>query len=273
MWLIRAALRRPISILVLVIAVGLTAVFAVSRMRADIFPDLDLPVIYVAQPYGGMSPAQMEGYITYYYEYHFLYVNGIESVESKSIQNTSLLKLTFHAGTDMAEALAQTIGYVNRARAFMPPGTVGPFIMRFDAGTVPVGYLVFSSDSRSLGDIQDLALNRVRPQFATRPGLTSPPPFGGNQRTIVIRADPDRLRAYGMSPDEVVMAVTTGNTVSPSGNLHIGDRYPIVPTNAMVKDIRDLGNIPIRSGVSPAIYLRDLATIEDATDIPTGYSL
>ena len=116
-------------------------------MRADIFPDLDLPVIYVAQPYGGMSPAQMEGYITYYYEYHFLYINGIESVESKSIQNTSLLKLTFHPGTDMAEALAQTIGYVNRARAFMPPGTVGPFIMRFDAGTVPVGYLVFSSET------------------------------------------------------------------------------------------------------------------------------
>ncbi len=137
MWLIRAALRRPITVLVAVIAAALTAVFAVSRMRADIFPDLDLPVIYVAQPYGGMSPAQMEGYITYYYEYHFLYVNGIESVESKSIQNTSLLKLTFHAGTDMAEALAQTIGYVNRARAFMPPGTVGPFIMRFDAGTVP----------------------------------------------------------------------------------------------------------------------------------------
>src|SRR4029450_8311493 len=173
MWLIRAALRRPITILVAVIAVALTAVFAVSRMRADIFPDLDLPVIYVAQPYGGMSPAQMEGYITYYYEYHFLYVNGIESVESKSIQNTSLLKLTFHAGTDMAEALAQTIGYVHRARAFMPPGTVGPFIMRFDAGTVPVGYLVFSSDSRSLGEIQDLALKRVRPQFATLPG---PPP-------------------------------------------------------------------------------------------------
>jgi multidrug efflux pump subunit AcrB len=100
----------------------------------DIFPDLDLPVIYVAQPYGGMSPAQMEGFITYYYEYHFLYINGIESVESKSIQNTSLLKLTFHPGTDMSEALAQTIGYVNRARAFMPPGTVGPFVMRFDAG-------------------------------------------------------------------------------------------------------------------------------------------
>ncbi len=145
MWLIRAALRRPITILVAVIAVALAAVFAVSRMRIDILPDLNLPVIYVAQPYGGMSPAQMEGYLVYYYEYHFLYINGIESVESKSIQNTGLLKLTFHPGTDMAQAMAQTIGYVNRARAFMPPGTVGPFVMRFDAGTVPVGYLVFSS--------------------------------------------------------------------------------------------------------------------------------
>src|SRR5664279_2950238 len=169
MWLIRAALRRPITVLVAMIALTGLAFFAVDRMRADIFPDLDLPVIYVAQPYGGLSPAQMEGYIVYYYEYHFLYINGIESVESKSIQNTGLLKLTFHPGTDMAQALAQTISYANRARAFMPPGTVGPFIMRFDAGTVPVGYLVFASESRSLGEIQDLALNRVRPQFATLP--------------------------------------------------------------------------------------------------------
>src|SRR5262245_61009170 len=124
MWLIRAALRRPITVLVAMIAGALTAVFAVSRMRIDIFPDLDLPVIYVAQPYGGMSPAQMEGYITYYYEYHFLYINGIESVESKSIQNTGLLKLSFHPRPDMAEAMSPVIAYVNRARAFMPPGTV-----------------------------------------------------------------------------------------------------------------------------------------------------
>src|SRR4051812_39297056 len=148
MWLIRAALRRPVTVLVAVIAVALTAVVAVSRMRIDIFPDLDLPVIYVAQPYGGLRPGQIEGEITDYYEYHFLYINGIESVESKSIQNTGLLKLNFHPGTDMAEAMAQVIGYVNRARAFMLPGTVGPFVMRFDAGTVPVGYLVFASETR-----------------------------------------------------------------------------------------------------------------------------
>jgi multidrug efflux pump subunit AcrB len=273
MWLIRAALRRPITILVAVIGVALTAVFAVSRMRADIFPDLDLPVIYVAQPYGGMSPAQMEGYITYYYEYHFLYVNGIESVESKSIQNTSLLKLTFHAGTDMAEALAQTIGYVNRARAFMPPGTVGPFIMRFDAGTVPVGYLVFASASRSLGEIQDLALNRVRPQFATLPGLTSPPPFGGSQRTIVIRVDPDRLRSYAMSPDEVIRAVSSGNVIMPSGSVNVGDETRISPMNSVVSDINDLLELPIRTGPGPPVSIRDIGTVSDSTDVPTAYAL
>jgi multidrug efflux pump subunit AcrB len=273
MWLIRAALRRPLTMLVAVIATALTAVFAVGRMRIDIFPDLNLPVIYVAQPYGGMSPAQMEGYITYYYEYHFLYVNGIESVESKSIQGTALLKLTFHAGTDMAEALAQTIGYVNRARAFMPPGTVGPFIMRFDAGTVPVGYLVFSSATRSLGEIQDLALNRVRPQFATLPGLTSPPPFGGSQRTVVIRADPERLRAYGMSPDEVVRAVTAGNVIMPSGSVNVAGQTRITPVNSVVTNINDLLQLPIRTGSGPTVFVRDVASVSDSTDIPTAYAL
>jgi multidrug efflux pump subunit AcrB len=273
MFLIRIALRRPITILVACIAVVLTAAFAITRMRADIFPDLDLPVIYVAQPYGGMSPAQMEGYITYYYEYHFLYINGIESVESKSVQNNALLKLTFHPGTDMSEALAQTIGYVNRARAFMPPGTVGPFIMRFDAGTVPVGYLVFRSETRSLGEIQDLALNRVRPQFATLPGLTSPPPFGGSQRTIVIRVDPDRLRSYGMAPDEVIRAVSTGNVIMPSGSVNIGDETRISPMNSVVGTINDLLELPIRTGAGPPVSIRDVGSVTDSTDIPTAYAL
>src|SRR5690242_12906816 len=273
MWLIRSALRRPVTVLVAVLALALTAIFGVSRMRADIFPDLNLPVIYVAQPYGGMSPAQMEGYITYYYEYHFLYINGIESVESKSIQNNALLKLTFHPGTNMAEAMAQTIGYVNRARAFMPPGTVGPFIMHFDAGTVPVGYLVFSSDSRSLGEIQDLALNRVRPQFATLPGLTSPPPFGGSQRTIVIRVDPDRLRSYDMSPDEVIRAVTAGNVIIPSGTVNIGNETRISPLNSVVSNISDLLELPIRTGPGPPVSIRDIGSVSDSTDIPTAYAL
>src|SRR5438067_2423323 len=222
MWLIRAALRRPIAVIVIVIALALSSILALLRTRVDIFPDLNLPVIYVAQPYGGMSPQQMEGFISYYYEYHFLYINGIESVEAKSIQGTALLRLTFHPGTNMSEALAQTISYVNRARAFMPPGTVSPFVIRYDAGTLPVGYLVFSSPSRTLGEIQDLALNRVRPVFATLPGVSSPPPFGGNQRTIVVSVDPTKLHQYGLSPQNVVQALVTGNSIEPAGVANTG---------------------------------------------------
>src|SRR5512143_4360544 len=121
--LVRFALRRPLTIIVATVAVGLGAVFALLQMPRDIFPTLGIPTIYVAQPYGGMDPAQMEGYLTYYYEYHFLYITGIDNVASKSIQGAALMKLTFHEGTDMNQAMAETIGYVNRARACMPPGT------------------------------------------------------------------------------------------------------------------------------------------------------
>src|SRR2546430_10037820 len=202
--LVQPALRRPFTIVVVVVAIELGAVLALRQMPRDIFPTLGIPTIYVAEPYGGMDPAQMEGYLTYYYEYHFLYITGIEHVESKSIQGAALIKLQFHPGTDMAQAMAETIAYVNRARSFMPPGTVPPFVMRFDAGSVPVGDLVLSSDTRSVGEMQDAALNLVRPLFATLPGVSAPPPFGGGARRIVINVKPDRLRAYNMSPDEIV---------------------------------------------------------------------
>src|ERR1041384_5438824 len=122
--LVSFALRRPITVVVLVVAAILGGILAIQRMPRDIFPDLGVPVLYVAQPYGGMDPAQMEGFLVNYYEYHFLYLTGIEHVESKSIQGIGLIKLQFHPGTNMANAMEETISYVNRARAFMPPGTI-----------------------------------------------------------------------------------------------------------------------------------------------------
>ncbi len=271
--LITSALRRPFSVLVAVVAIVLTSLFALQKMPRDIFPSLGVPVLYVAQPYGGMDPAQMEGYLTYYYEYHFLYVTGIEHVESKSIQGVALVKLQFHPGTDMAQALAETIAQVNRARAFMPPGTVPPFVMRFDAGSVPVGNLVFTSDTHTVAELQDAALNRVRPLFATLPGVSAPPPFGGSARAIVIRANPDRLRAHSLSPDDVVKALVGANTITPSGNIRIGDQIPMVPLNSVVKSIKELENVPLRAGVNPAVFMRDIGTVEDASDIATAYAL
>ena len=273
MGLIRAALRRPVTVLTLVVALGLLSAVALTRMRIDILPDLDLPTIYVAQPYGGMSPQQMEGFISYYYEYHFLYINGIESVEAKSIQGTALLRLNFHPGTNMSEALAQTISYVNRAHAFMPPGTVAPFVIRFDAGTLPVGYLVFSSPSRTLSEIQDAALNRVRPVFATLPGVSSPPPFGANQRTIILNVKPEKLHAYGLSPESLVQALSTGNSIQPAGNADIGSSNALVSTDSTVVNSRDLLSIPLKTGAGASVYMGDVATISDTSDILAGYAL
>src|SRR5213593_1681469 len=207
MWLLHLSLRRPVTIFVASLSLALLAYLAFLRMPVDIFPNMNLPVIVVAQPYGGMDPAQMEGYLVYYYEYHFLYITGIDHVESKSVQNLGLVKLYFHPGTDMSEALAQTVSYVDRSRAFMPPGTVPPFIVRLDAGSVPVGQLVFTSETRPVAQIQDLALFKVRPLFATLPGVSAPPPFGASQRSILVRLDPNKLRSYNMSPDEAVRAL------------------------------------------------------------------
>src|ERR1051326_7236309 len=273
MWLINIALRRPIMIVVLVIGVALCSILAYQRMSVDIFPNLDLPVIYVAQPYGGMNPAQMESFLVSYYEYHFLYITGIEHVESKSIQGTGLCKLYFHPGTDMSTALAQVVSYVERARAFMPPGTVSPFVVRFDVGSVPVGQLVFSSDTRSNGEIQDLALFKVRPVFSTLPGVSAPPPFGGNTRTVIVHADPDKLRSYNMSPEEVTKAIASGNTVLPSGNVRTGDLNRIAAVNSIVPQISELADLPIRTGSGPTVFVRDIGTVENGSDILTGYGL
>src|ERR671926_297315 len=273
MWLVFAAMRRPITILVAMIAIALASIMAVRQMKVDIFPKLGAPAVYVAQPYGGMDPSQMEGYLTYYYEYHFLYITGIEHVESKNIQGIALMKLVFHPDTDMSQAMGEVVGYVNRARAFMPPGAVPPFIMRFDAGSVPVAQLVFSSATRSVPEMQDVALNRVRPIFATLPGVSAPPPFGGSQRTIVVRVDPEKLRQYRLSPDEIVFAVNRATTVLPSGNVRTGDLIRIANTNATLGgNIQELLDAPVRIGTGPTVYLRDLGTITDTADIVVSFA-
>ncbi len=273
MRLVLAALRRPLTVVVALIAIALAAILAVQRMPVDIFPQVGDPAIYVSQPYTGMDPAQMEGYLTYYYEYHFLYITGIDHVESKSIQGAALMKLVFHEGTNMSQAMSETVGYVNRARSFMPPGTVQPFITRFDAGSVAVGLLVFSSASHTQGELQDYAINRVRPLFATLPGVSAPPPFGGNQRTIVVTLDPAKLRQYQISPEEAITAVNKSSVVMPSGNMWTGKIERIARTNsALGADLSELMNSPIRPVSGNTVYLRDIGTVESGTDIVTAYA-
>jgi multidrug efflux pump subunit AcrB len=273
MRLVLAALGRPLTVVVALVAIILFAALAVQRMPVDIFPQVGDPAIYVAQPYSGMDPAQMEGYLTFYYEYHFLYITGIDHVESKSIQGAALMKLVFHQGTDMSQAMSETVGYVNRARSFMPPGTVPPFITRFDAGSVAVGLLVFSSSTHTQGELQDYAINRVRPLFATLPGVSAPPPFGGNQKTIVITLDPNKLRQYQISPEEAIAAVSKSSLVMPSGNMWTGKIERITRTNAALgANLSELLSTPIRPVSGTTVYLRDIGTIATGTDIISAYA-
>ena len=273
MRLVLAALRRPVTVVVALVAIALCAYLATQRMPVDIFPQVGDPAIYVAQPYSGMDPAQMEGYLTYYYEYHFLYITGIDHVESKSIQGAALMKLVFHEGTNMSQAMSETVGYVNRARSFMPPGTVPPFITRFDAGSVAVGLLVFKSATHTQGELQDYAINRVRPLFATLPGVSAPPPFGGNQRTIVVTLDPAKLQQYQISPEEAIQAVSKSSVVMPSGNMWTGKIERIARTNAALgANLGELLDTPIRPVSGTSVYLRDLGTVENGTDIITAYA-
>ena len=271
--LIQFALRKPVTIIVLVFGVILFSILAIRKSAIDIFPAVNAPTIYVAQTYGGLSPQQMEGFITSYYEYHFLYITGIKAVESKSIQGLSLIKLQFHEGTNMAAAMAEVVSYATRARSFMPPGTLPPFIMRYDAGSVPVGQLVFSSSTRSLNEIQDLALFKVRPMFASLSGVSAPPPFGGNQRTIVVKADPDRLRSYNITADELVTAIAKNNPILPAGNIRVADKAIITASNSVADNFKELENVTVRDVNGTPILVRDLASVDNGADITAGYAL
>jgi multidrug efflux pump subunit AcrB len=290
MSLISLALRRPISVLIIIAALAISFFAAIGKplveqfggnyptslpkgMEVDVFPSLNLPVIYVCQPYGGMDPQQMEGFITTYFELHFMYITGIHHVESKNIQGMALMKLHFHPGTNMVQAMSETNNYVARALAYMPPGTLTPFIVRFDTGSVPVGRLVFSSETKNVAQIQDLALFRVRPIFASLPGVSATPPFGGSHRTIIVTVNPERLQAYRMSPEEVVTAIAKNNRITPSGNLAVGDKFPIVSVNSIVTEMKQLESVPIRMGAKETIYVRNVGTVTDFMDAPTGYSL
>src|SRR3954471_15137394 len=248
------AMRRPVTTLMFVVALISGGALAYQRMRVDIFPSLNTPKIYVFLDYVGMSPDQMEGFIVNQIELYFQYVDGIQDINSRNIQQVALCELSFFPGTDMGQAMAQVVAMSDRAMSWMPKGTLPPMIMRMDAGSVPVGYLVFESDVTSLGAMGDLAQNVIRPLVQKNvPGTVAISPFGPNMRSIIVNVDPQKLLAYNLNPEDLVEALKAGNAVVPSGNVYIKDSMPIVQNNATVVDIRRLGDIPVKLGQN--VYL------------------
>ncbi|MCR8560726.1 efflux RND transporter permease subunit [Mucilaginibacter sp. BJC16-A38] len=273
MGMIKGALQKPITILVIVAGLFFFGINAVKSIKIDIFPDLNLPVIYVSHPYGGFTPNQMEAYFGKQYVNLLLFVSGVKSIETKNIQGLTLIKVTFYEGTNMAQAAAEVTSYTNRAQAGFPQGSQPPFILRFDASTLPVGQLVLSSPTRSNNELLDFALVYVRSSFTSVPGLVAPAPFGGNQRTVVIKVDPELLRSHNLTPDQIVQALRDNNQNTPAGNVRIGNLNYLTPANTTIKQIPDFGNIPLFKNGVQTVFLHDVATVEDGADITNGYAL
>ncbi len=273
MGLIKSALRKPITILVIVAGVFFFGLNSIRNIKIDIFPDLNLPVIYLSHPFGGYTPDQMEAYFGKQYVNLLLYVSGVKSIETKNIQGLTLIKLTFYEGTNMAQASAEVTAFSNRAQAIFPNGSNPPFILRFDASTLPVGQLVLSSPKRTNNELLDLANVYVRAGFTSIPGLIAPAPFGGNTRTILIKVDPELLRAHNLTPDQIVAALRDNNQTSPAGNVRIGDYNYFTPSNTTIKKVKDFENIPLFKGGVQTLFLHDVATVEDGADITSSYAL
>jgi multidrug efflux pump subunit AcrB len=271
--MVTSALKRPITVVVVTMSLLIFAVLSAINIPIDIFPKLNLPTIYVIESYGGMSPQQMEGFFATGLQNQFLYVDGVQNISSKSIQGLTIIKISFYESTNMAEASAEVALQVNRAQSFFPPGALPPQVIRYDASSLPVGELVLDSKSENLKDIYDLAATRIRPMFATIPGLSAPPPFGSNARSIILSIDPDKLRSFELTPDEVVDALAKFNVMAPSGNLRIGDMMYLTTLNSLINNSESFGNIPVITKNGVPIYMKDIARVSDAADVTVDYAL
>ncbi|MDF0720165.1 efflux RND transporter permease subunit [Kaistella sp. PBT33-4] len=271
--LIRFALRKPIAIMVAVLTIAFFSYNTVKKINVDIFPEVELPAIYIAMPYGGLSPAYMDGFMANEFQKVLLFVSGVKNIDFKSVQGLTLMKLTFYPGTDMAQAAGEVSTFTNRAMGFLPPGAVPPMVVRFDGSSLPVGQLVFESEQRSVNELQTLAITKIRPMFTEILGITSPAPFGGNIRSIIVNINPEAMQASGLSPEEITAAITKNSLPSPAGNIRIGDENLMAPINSIAKNPEEFLNTPVKTSDNRTIYVRDVASVLDGADQTVGYAV
>jgi Cation/multidrug efflux pump len=273
MSLIRFALRKPIATMVVVVAIAFFSYHTIKKINVDIFPSVELPAVYIAMPYGGLSPAYMDGFMANEFQKVLLFVSGVKNIDFKSVQGLTLMKLSFYPGTDMAQAAGEVSTSVSRAMGFLPPGAVPPMVVRFDGSSLPVGQLVFDSDQRSVNELQTLAITRVRPMFVEIPGITAPAPFGGNIRSIVVDIDPEAMQANGLTAEDITIAITKNSLPSPAGNIRIGEENLMAPLNSIARNPEEFLNTPVKTGDNRTVYVRDVARVADGADQTVGYAL
>ena len=229
MWLIRTALRRPYTFVVMAMLIAIGGVFSIEKTPTDIFPTIDIPVISVIWNYGGLPPEEMEKRIVKNFE-RFLttIVSDIDHVESQTLTGISVVKIYLQPGANVEQAIAQTTAIAQTAVRSMPPGTVPPLIMQYSATSVPIMQLALESDSLSEQQLFDYGINFIRSELATIPGAQIPWPYGGKQRQIMVDIDPQRLHAQGLSPRDIQAALGEQNVILPTGTAKLGtNEYPV----------------------------------------------
>jgi multidrug efflux pump subunit AcrB len=263
-WIVRLALRRPYTFVVLALLIFVLGVLSVGTMSVDLFPPINIPVVTVIWNYNGLSPTEMEGRIVTVSERAFTTtVNGIEHIESVSLRGLAITRLYFQPSTPIEAAIAQVNAQAQQIVRVLPPGIFPPLILQYNAASVPVLLASLSSDRLSEQELYDLGNNFIRTQLVTVPGSSIPLPYGGKVRVVQVDTDPDALYARGLSPQDVNTALQTQNVILPAGTAKMGSIEYDIATNSSPVNLTDLNRIPVRYVNGAMVYLGDIAFVHD----------
>src|SRR6201991_1109318 len=271
MWIVKVALQRPYTFIVLAILILLMGVFAIARTAVDIFPNIKIPVVAAIWNYTGLQPRDMANRIVLATERTAqTTVNDIEHTESQSLNGISVVKYFFQPNADEVLSYSQITGVSQTALRQVPPGTTPPFILAYDASTVPIIQLALSSDSLSESAIFDVANNTIRTELATIPGAAIPYPYGGKQRQVQVDLDAQALRSKGLSGSDVVAAIASQNLILPAGTQKIGNLEYYIGINASPEKIEEMNDLPISSANGTVVFVRDVAHVRDGAPPQTN---
>ena len=271
MWIVKLALRRPYTFVVMALLILGLGVLSITSMSTDIFPNINIPVVTVLWQYGGLTPNDMATRITTYSEYvTSSTVDNIRSIESQTLSGISVIKVFLQPGANVDGAIAQLASISQTVLRFMPPGTQPPLILRYNASSVPILQLSLSGPTWSEAQLYDYGLYRVRQALAPIQGLTLPLPYGGKPRQIMVDLDPPALLAKGLSPNDVSAALTAQNLTLPSGTAKMGTRDYIVSLNSSPSTIAALNEVPIKQVNGATVYVRDIGHVRDGFDVQTN---
>ncbi len=271
MWIVKVALDRPYTFIVLALLIILMSPVVILRTPTDIFPNINIPVVSVGWTYTGLNPEELEGRLTSPYEKSITtLVDNIQHIESTTYNGMSVVKIFLQPGASLDTANAQVTAASQFMLRQLPPGTLPPQIIDFSASSVPILQIGLSGNNLSEQDLNDIATNTVRTQLVTVPGAVVPSPYGGKQRQITINMDQNAMQSKGIAPGDILNAVSLQNVVMPSGTIKIGESEYDVRTNGTPRTVEQIGNLPIKQIPGTTIYLRDLSSVSDSFQVQTN---